>query len=448
MDDAFRFLKVKAGLLLLGGAAETKGLALGLGSQVSVLSNLVLVGKVLFNHLVGLFVNGLVGTVLALVDELHAAGLFDKDGKLVVGAAVGLLVELANLENVVKTIKSDLDDLVVSTGQDVAKRLDAALVDKVADLLGSGKTTRGGVGNGPAGLLSSLEIRGAQEVDQGRDEVAVNDGLDLVRVAGGNVGNSPAGLLADRVLGRGKETKERGQGTRVDDELSLDIVTSDNVSHRSEGGGLNSGRRVAQKVNKTAGETSLDNGLDLFVGTVREVGNGPAGVNQHLVVKGVNELCEGRQSLRNEFPLGLGGLASAKVGEGPCSISNEGELLGVLEELKERVESAGVENLVSAGGGITGNVTEGPNGLFLDLSLGGRQELDKEGDGTGLNDNLGLLARSRGNVCECPSSFKLERGVGRGEELDKSGDDTALNDLLDRGVLFLGEDFSKLGGTV
>jgi hypothetical protein len=50
--------------------------------------------------------------VLEVVDGEHASSLFDEEGVLV-DAVVLLLVGLTNLEDVLETVESDLDDLVV-----------------------------------------------------------------------------------------------------------------------------------------------------------------------------------------------------------------------------------------------------------------------------------------------------------------------------------------------
>ncbi len=118
-----------------------------------------------------------------------------------------------------------MDDLVVHAAEKVAKRLDAALRDKVADLLGLGKTTAGCIADSPAGFLLGLEVGVLKDVDEGRDDVGVNDGLNLLRGTGGDVGDSPASLLANALLGRRKERKQRWQGTRRDDDLGLVVVT-------------------------------------------------------------------------------------------------------------------------------------------------------------------------------------------------------------------------------
>ena len=47
-----------------------------------------------------------------------------------------------------------------------------------------------------------------------------------------------------------------------------------------------------QQVHESSADTALDNGLDLVVGSVRQVADSPASVDQNLVVEGVDELGE------------------------------------------------------------------------------------------------------------------------------------------------------------
>jgi hypothetical protein len=111
--------------------------------------------------------------VLKVVDGDHPSRLLDELGVLVdrTGAG-GLLVNLADLEDVLKTVQRDLDDLVVHRLQEVAHGLDAPLADEIADLVRLLKTTRGGVGDGPARLLLSLEVGILEDVDERRNNVA------------------------------------------------------------------------------------------------------------------------------------------------------------------------------------------------------------------------------------------------------------------------------------
>lgn len=236
------------------------------------------------------------------MDLLHATALFDEESELVErlsAFASGLLVEIANLENVLKTVKGNLDNLVVRADKEIAKGLDAALGDQVADLLRLLETAAGSIADSPASLLTGLEVTVLEKMDQRRNDVGVNDSLDLRRVTSGDVGDGPAGFLADAVLGGTQKRQEARQSTAVDDDLGLEVVTSDNVTDGSESGGLNRGRGVQEQLNQSAGDTGLDNSLDLLVGAVREVRDGPAGVNQNFVIKRVDELGENGKGGRN-----------------------------------------------------------------------------------------------------------------------------------------------------
>ncbi len=126
-------------------------------------------------------------------------------------------VHLAYLEDVLQTVESDLDDLVVHAAEKVAKRLDAALRDKVADLLGLGKTTAGCIADSPAGFLLGLEVGVLKDVDEGRDDVGVNDGLNLLRGTGGDVGDSQQASLRMPSLG---EERSESKGGKEPDEMT------------------------------------------------------------------------------------------------------------------------------------------------------------------------------------------------------------------------------------
>lgn len=226
--------KVEATSLSRTVGAEAKG-AIGSGSlSHALVSILLIVREVLLNDVVRLHVDLLVGVVLAIVDLLHAAALLDEEGILVevLGAFTGsLLVEIANLQDVLKAVQSNLNDLVVGANEKVTERLDASLANQIADLVRLLQTARGGVADRPACLLASLEVTVLKEVDQGGDDVGVNDGLDLGRVSGRDVGDGPACLLADTVLGGAEQRQEVRESTTVDDDLGLHVVASHNVTH-------------------------------------------------------------------------------------------------------------------------------------------------------------------------------------------------------------------------
>jgi hypothetical protein len=461
--------KVEVLLLLLrvGGAEAKVTLLVDLGTGLGhVLSLALLVGEVLLDDVVGLHVNLLVGVVLALVDLLHTANLLNEESVAVDGLTTGavlarLLVHLTNLEDVLKAVKSDLDDLVVGAREQVAEGLDAAALDEVADLSGLLQTTAGGVGDGPAGFLPGLEVAVLEEVDQRGDDVGINDTLDLCGVAGSDVGDGPASLLADTVLSGAQQGKQSGQRTAVDDDLGLDVIAGNDVADRSKGGGLDRCGGVHEQLYQAAGNAGLDDSLDLVVGSIRQVGDGPAGVDENLVIERVDELGEnGKSGLNLEdmsgwselqcmdayrLPVRLGSLSTAEVAECPGGVPQHAQLAAVTEKSEERAESTGSENKVAARGAVTSNVTESPNGLLPDIRLVAAEQLDEDGDGASLNDDLCLLGRARGNVGKSPCGLKLDKCVGRAQELDKAADDTGLDDPLDGRVALLGQELAELG---
>ena len=54
-----------------------------------------------------------------------------------------------------------------------------------------------------------------------------------------------------------------------------------------------------EQLNETTGDISLNDGLDLVVGTIREIRDGPAGIDEDLVVERVDELGEDGESRGN-----------------------------------------------------------------------------------------------------------------------------------------------------
>lgn len=290
----------KAELVLLLAAAwvaKTKG-AVGTLSRYRVVSVLVVIREVLLDNVESLHVNLLVCVGLALVDLLHASALLDKQGVTVdrvLTLAGGLLVKVADLEDVLKAVKSNLDYLVVGARQKVAQRLDAALSNQVPDLIRLLQATRSSVADSPARLLSRLQVAVRQEVDQRGDDVGINNRLYLRRVTSGDVRDGPARLLSDAILVGSKQGEQAWQSTAVDDDLRLHIIAGDNVTDGAQGRSLDRGGRVHKQLDKPSGNTGLDNSLDLIVGAIRKVRNSPACIDQNLVIERVNKLGENRE---------------------------------------------------------------------------------------------------------------------------------------------------------
>ena len=193
--------------------------------------DVVLIREVLVHNVERFLIDLQVIVLLEVVDGDHSTGLLDIEGVLVDSAGSrGNLVGLTDPEDVVEAIEGDLDDLVVHHRQEVAEGLDAALANEVPNDIGLLQATRGGVGNRPACLLSGLEIGMLEDVDKRRDDVGINDSLDLWRGASGDVGDGPASFLTDAVLGRRQERKQGRKSTGGDNNLGLEVVTSDNIS--------------------------------------------------------------------------------------------------------------------------------------------------------------------------------------------------------------------------
>lgn len=285
--------EVKAALAALLGTVRTEAKLLRLAHRL--IRVLFLVREVLLDDVVRLHVNLLVGVGLAVVDLFHTAALLDKQSKSVdrLGSVAGsLLVKITDLEDVLQTIEGDLDDFVIRAGEEIAEGLDAALLNQVADLLGLLQTTRRGVADCPAGLLTRLEIAVGEQMNQRRNDVGVNNRLDLSRVAGRDVGDGPAGLLANAVLVGAQQRQKAGQSAAVDDDLGLNVVAGDYVADGAKCWGLNRGRGVHEELHKTAGDASLNDGLDLVIGTVGEIRDSPARVDQDLVIQRIDQLGE------------------------------------------------------------------------------------------------------------------------------------------------------------
>lgn len=185
--------------------AKTEGTVGALGRSQAIIRIFLLIREVLLDDIVCLHVDLLVGVGLALVDLLHASALLNKQGISVYSVGditSSLLIQVADLQDVLKAVESDLYDLVVRADQEIAQRLDAALSNQIADLIRLLETAAGGIADSPASLLASLQVAVGEQVNQGRDDVGIDDSLDLGGVSSRYVGNRPACLLANAILVR------------------------------------------------------------------------------------------------------------------------------------------------------------------------------------------------------------------------------------------------------
>jgi hypothetical protein len=201
-----------------------------------------------------------------------------------------------------------------------------------------------------------------------------------------------------------------------------------------------------EQLHQSAGDASFNDGLDLIIGSIGKVRDGPASINQDLIVKGVDELGQDRKGGGNSSPVRLGSLATAEVAKSPSSIAEHAQLTAIAEKVKKRLKGATAKDIVTAVRAVTSNVTKSPDSLFPNIGLGASKELNEDGNSASLNNDLGLCGGARGNVGQSPSSLELNQGVRGSQELDETANNTGLDDLLNRGVTLLGKKLSELGG--
>ena len=78
--------------------------------------------------------------------------------------------------------------------------------------------------------------------------------------------------------------QKAGQRAAVDDNLGLDVVPSDDIAHGPEGGADDGLLIVHEELHDPPAHPAVDHGLDLVVGPVAEVREGPARVCEHVAV--------------------------------------------------------------------------------------------------------------------------------------------------------------------
>lgn len=97
-------------------------------------------------------------------------------------------------------MRSYLNDLRIADIEECAEWGDNSAVGHVEDVFGLSRD--GNIRHGPRGFLLGLEISAIQQMNDQRHESCVNDGLNLLLVAGGDVGDEPNCLLKAYGLSR------------------------------------------------------------------------------------------------------------------------------------------------------------------------------------------------------------------------------------------------------
>ena len=71
-----------------------------------------------------------------------------------------------------------------------------------------------------------------------------------------------------------------------------------------------------------------------------------------------------------QFPIWLRAFTAAKVGKGPGRVPLHAELVILAQQRQKRPQGTLLENVISANGAITGDISQSPNSLFADIENG------------------------------------------------------------------------------
>mmetsp|Transcript_2250 Transcript_2250/g.3525 ORF Transcript_2250/g.3525 Transcript_2250/m.3525 type:complete len:493 (-) Transcript_2250:130-1608(-) len=361
-------------------------------------------------------------------------------GHLVVTSRLGVF--FANLENVFQAFQCNRDNLGVIDTQQITERTDATLLHQELDLRWVSATRR--VANSPGGFLANIKLSVGQQLNERWNNVVLNHSLNLVLVSSSDVRDGPARFLANTLLRITQKSKKTWEGIGIDNKLRLQVVTGNNVSNRSQGWGLDSWRWIEEELHQSSGDTRFQDGLNLFVRTIREVRKCPASISQDFFIRTENQLRQGRQGRSDHLKVRLW-LSTAEIRKRPGSIAQHAELGILMQLLKQWCHSSCLKDQVTTWWRISGNVTQSPHGLFSDIVIGREQEAYKDRDRTHFHNNLGVFAGSRSNICKSPRGFKLQCWVVIStQKLNEPRHNTSINHLLDRRILLNTKKATKL----
>ena len=128
-------------------------------------------------------------------------------------------LEITHLENVKESIKHDHEHLGVREVHESNAVGNDSHLHQQNDLVS--RSTAGVVRNSPCSFLLSARFTLFQDIEERREDAGINDGLDLVLVAGCDVADSPGSFLNNVGLLVGEEGGENFQGAGLDNHVSL-----------------------------------------------------------------------------------------------------------------------------------------------------------------------------------------------------------------------------------
>lgn len=107
----------------------------------------------------------------------------------------------------------------------------------------------------------------------------------------------------------------------------------------------------------------VHNLLDLVVGSVRQVRQGPAGVRQHFLVSVADQCCQGRKTLLHHGERRAWILVPAQVGDGPGHVTQEGGRGVWLDQTEKGSDHSVVNDKVSESSSVSRDISQRPNSL-------------------------------------------------------------------------------------
>ena len=401
---------------------------------------LLLLVEVVLDELEGLLVDLLVLMALEELDAIEAGALLDGH-RVRIDAVVEASVVLAELEYVVDAVERHLDDLGVDGGQQFAQRRYHVQLDQVLDLLG--RAARRGVDHGPCSLLARLVLALGEYLNQTWKYVRIEHRLNLLSVAGGDVGYGPACLLSDGLLGRVEEGQEALEDVAVEHDLGLRVVAGDNVADGAQRRLHHVERAVHEQLDEATAHVRLDDLLYLLVGSVAQIGDGPASVGEHVNVLVVEESGEHGQRRLHFAELDGRILAATQIGQAPDGVARHRQPTRLGQDDEQRRQNAVVEHELATLRTVAGYVAERPHGLLLHVLVRRAEQLDEYGQRTGLDHAARLQRVARGDVGERPGGLELQVEVVALQELDKLGHNARVYDLVDGRIGLLGQQLAE-----
>ncbi|GMT01914.1 hypothetical protein PENTCL1PPCAC_24088 [Pristionchus entomophagus] len=405
---------------------------------VSVLLGLiVIISEVFAEDTVGLVVDLLVHVLLELLQQVEHARLLH------------LLLHRLQLvgsrsrhgsQQRVEHLQTVGEEVGVGVGEEAGHRLPRLLRDQLEDL--RGRAALGEVGERPRALELAAVVARLHDLDDHAEQAVVEDCLNLLLGSCDHVRDEPAALLDDgRALRLARHRRQDAQRAQLDHRLRQRVVARRHVAEHSERG-CHQSVVLAEVLEHVWHDARVARQHDLLVGSVREVGDGPARVLAHIVVL---VLDQDEESLRQHLEHLEGRvrvLVAAHVREGPGERAHERgrQRTHLLAQDHQRLHAARLDDKVAELRRVAGDVGDGPRCPQGQRQVRVHHKLDQGCRRTRLHCLKRLLRGARDDVGERPGALVRDLLVLDAQALDECVDETAVDHLVHLWVLRLGQE--------